>query len=351
MRINPGLRTVRRDERTIQIGMGPGGIILEGLSAQDQDFVERLRAGTADVPVATTAAVANISAARAERILHSLEAVIFDDAVPLNAPGFRGERLTGDADSLAAIHGRPATALLAQRDRAVVRIMGLGRTGAAVAQALVAAGVGTLLLEDGSAVDPADLGPGAFRLADIGLNRAVAVRRHLLNLDPGCQPHIVRSEYDGGQTFQTLDLVVFVGRDVVDPAASAQLMSRDQPHLIVLLREQDATVGPLVIPGVSACAECVERHRAAADQQWPQVSRQLAGGPRGVEDSTLALAVAGAAARQAVLFLDGVSRPASWSAVLTLRAWDGSWFRHQYPAHPGCGCQLQHSAEAEADVQ
>jgi hypothetical protein len=348
MRINPGLRTVRRDGQTFQVGLGAGGVILEGLSAQDQEFLERLHLGTGDVPAARTAAEAGIPADRAQGIVSSLGSVIFDDGGPPDLPGFRGERLAGDADSLAAIHGSPAGALLAQRGRAVVRVVGLGPTGAAIAQALVAAGVGTLLLEDDRPVGPGDVGPGAFRLSDIGLNRSGAVRRHLLNLDPGCQPHILRTAYDGGQSFQTLDLVVYVGQDVVDPAVAAQLMSRDQPHLVVLVREQDGTVGPLVVPGAGACAECVERHRGAMDPQWPQLCQQLAAGPRKPEDSTMALALAGSAARQAVLFLDGISRPASWSAVLTLRGWDGSWLRRHYPAHPDCGCQLQNSAEAEA---
>ena len=65
----------------------------------------------------------------------------------------------------------------------------------------------------------------------------------------------------------------------------------------------------------------------------------------------MALALAGSAARQAVLFLDGISRPASWSAVLTLRGWDGSWLRRHYPPHPDCGCQLQKSAECEARAE
>ena len=351
MRINPGLRTIHRDAETFQVGLGAGGVILEGLSGPDQDFLERLCRGSGGVPVARTAAEAGIPAARAQSILASLASVIFDDGAPADPPGFRGERLAGDAGLLSAVHRSPAGALLAQRGRAVVRLVGLGPTGAAVAQALVAAGVGTLLLEDDGPVGPADIGPGAFRLSDIGLNRSAAVRRHLLNLDPGCQPHILRGEHDGGQAFQTLDLVVYSGQDVVDPAASASLMSRDQPHLVVLQREQDGTVGPLVVPGAGACAECVERHRSAMDPQWPQLCRQLAAGPGKPEDSTMALALAGSAARQAVLFLDGVSRPASWSAVLTLRGWDGSWLRRHYPPHPDCGCQLQKSAECEARAE
>ncbi|MDJ0355555.1 ThiF family adenylyltransferase [Paenarthrobacter sp. PH39-S1] len=346
MKINPGLRVVSRDSHMLQVGLGPGGVILEGLTPADSAFIRLLREGTGSTTVADTAARARLATPRAQQIIGSLSTVLFDDTVPLAPPGFRGERLAGDAALAAAVYGSAALRPLAGRGNAVLRIIGLGRTGAALAQGLVGAGVGTILLEDAAPVAPADIGPGAYRLTDIGMNRAAALRRQLLSLDPGCQSHVVRSMQNGGSDFQTLDLVIYAGHDAVDPAASAQLMSRDQPHLIVLQREQDATVGPLVIPGETACGECVERHRAVADPQWPQICGQLTdpatrSQATAVEESSMALCAAGSAARQALLYLDCINRPASWSAVLTLRASDGAWLQRSYPPHPECGCQFQ----------
>ena len=55
---------------------------------------------------------------------------------------------------------------------------------------------------------------------------------------------------------------------------------------------------------------------------------------------SLAVAAAGLATVQALLFLDGRHRPATWSAVLQLRPADGTVVRHGYRPHPGCGCIL-----------
>lgn len=349
MKINPGLRVAARDAQTLQVGMGPGGVILEGLTPADLTFVGLLRRGTGSAAMPETAARAALERTRAEEIIRSLSPVLFDDATPLALPGYRGERLAGEAALAAAVYGIPAQDLVAARRRCVLRLVGLGRTGAALAQVLVSAGIGTLLLEDGRAVLPADVGPGAFKMTDIGMNRAAAVRRHLRSLDSACQSHVVRSIPDDGTDSQTLDLVIYAGRDAVDPEGSAQLMRRDHPHLVVLQREQDATIGPLVIPGETACGECVERYRAEADAQWPRLCAELGNPGRDwqapPEESSMALCVAGSAARQALLFLDGVNRPASWSAVLTFRASDGIWLHRRYSRHPDCGCQFQRQLE------
>ncbi|MCZ2403199.1 TOMM precursor leader peptide-binding protein [Paenarthrobacter sp. Z7-10] len=349
MIINPGLRTVFRNPQTIQIGVGGGGVILEGLTAEDRTFVKLLCTGTSGASVAAAAANANVPPDRVEQILQSLATVLVDDSFPLRPPGFRGDRLAGEIRQLFAVYGRQSTEILSRRGRAAVRIIGLGRTGAAVAQALLGGGVRTLLLQDERAVTASDVGPGAFRLADIGMNRAAALRRHLLSADPGCQAHVIHPVSSGGQVFSSLDLAVYVGQDVADPNVLAELMGRDQPHLVVLLREQDGAVGPLVIPGQTACQGCIERQLAEVDPDWPQIRRQLED-QAAAEEGSMALELAGSAAYQALLYLDGTNRPASWSAVLTFRGADGGWRQHRYTQHPDCGCQLQRQAAANLQL-
>ncbi|WP_427018700.1 ThiF family adenylyltransferase [Pseudarthrobacter sp. P1] len=344
VQINPGLRVVRRSAGCMQIGVGPGGLIVEGLSSPEEDFVGALAVGTADPLAASTRL--GITPERALHLLQMLAPALFAEPSAPPIPGLRGERLAPEERLLRAVHHAPADELLACRGRAVVRITGLGRTGAALAQALVGAGVGTVLLEDDAVVGAADVGPGGYRISDIGMPRSAAVRRQLLGLDPGCQPHVLHSGSEAGSVFHLLDLVVHCGHDTLDPAASAELMRRDQPHLLVLLREQDGTVGPLVLPGATACAECVERHRADADPQWLGLCASLSRSPALGEDAPTALSLAGAAARAALLFLDGGAAPAALSAVLTLRAADGGWSRREYLPHPDCGCQFQRQALA-----
>jgi bacteriocin biosynthesis cyclodehydratase domain-containing protein len=260
--------------------------------------------------------------------------------------GFRDERLSADAVELAAAYGLAAGASLERRAGASVRIIGLGRTGAAVAQALAAAGVGSLLLDDDAPVGAADLGPGAFRLADIGLTRAAAVRRSLAQLEPGIGAHVVRGRDSDPPA---VDLVVFCGATEMPVQVMGRLLRADQPHLVVLAPGTGGSVGPLVVPGATACMECVQRRtrpdqaRAAGEAYAPE-GRGRGGG---VEVCT-ALALAAGAARAALLFLDGVTRPACWSAVQTLSFLDGGWTIRRFDPDPGCGCQLQNSAAARA---
>ncbi|MFD1214092.1 TOMM precursor leader peptide-binding protein, partial [Arthrobacter sp. GCM10027362] len=232
--------------------------------------------------------------------------------------------------------------ILACRGAAVVHVLGLGRTGAAVACALAAAGIGTLLLEDPLPVGPPDVGAGAYRLADIGLNRTQALRRLVHQIDPtiSCHPISRTAAGSGAGLPRILSLAVYAAADVPDADVGAALMSRGHPHLCVLSREQDALVGPLVVPGQSACLECLNRHHADADPEWYELSAGLAAQAAGasVDEVSLSVAAAGLAALQALLYVDGRNQPAAWSAVLQLRPVDGTVARHEYPPHPGCGC-------------
>ncbi len=349
--INPGLRMVGRGAGSIQIGVGPGGTIIDGLQPGDLRFIEALRKGVPDGTALAAAQEFGLAESRVNEICASLQGLLLNDE-ELRTHGFRAERLRPEHSSLLGLHRGPCRDYMDRRERGVVHVLGLGRTGAALALALASAGVGTILLEDDTTVAAADVGPGAFRLADIGLARSAALRRQVLALDPRCHAHIVHE--GGGPDMGCLDLAVVVGHDAVGTETAARFMVTDIPHLCVLVREQDGTVGPFVLPGETACAECVERHRSADDPQWLQVCEQLAenGGdghghrrqPPLLEGAALSTALAGTAAAQALLFLDAVNQPSTWSSVLTFHQDNGRWSREEYAVHPDCGCQLQRQA-------
>ncbi|ALO66239.1 hypothetical protein AS189_06690 [Arthrobacter alpinus] len=361
--------------------MGPGGLILEGLEGPDLAFIMALRRGIADALVLDHAVELGVPAPRAQEICAMLATVLCQDA-ELSTHGYREERLRPDRIALLGLYRKSAKKLLAQRKKNVVQVVGLGRTGAALAGVLANAGVGTLLLEDDSPVTAADVSPSSFLVADIGIPRSLALRRHLTALDPGTQIHMVHDGGAGGPSLRNLDLAVVVGQDVAPAAITARFMSTELPHLVVLHREQDGTVGPLVMPGETACADCVEWHRNTGDSHWLEICGELAagevaagevaagggspgkppgsppsgrGGNRGaqpassvtgLESTALSLALAGTAATQALLFLDGVNQPGAWSAVMMFRPDTGCWTEQVFSAHPECGCQWQNQPAA-----
>ncbi|NKX53795.1 TOMM precursor leader peptide-binding protein [Arthrobacter mobilis] len=348
LRINPGLRILLRASGSLQVGLGPGGVLLDGTCEADLAFIARLREGLDDTGLAAAAASCRISRTRTEELLTALEPVLVaGSGQDPGTNGLRTDRLAPDRNAWSAVYGGDGGSILAGRSSAVVLVLGLGRTGAALSCALAAAGVGTLLLEDPLPVSPADVGAGAFRLADIGLNRAQALRRLVHQIDPTVACHLVSgtgtANEPGSGLPRMLDLAVCTAADVPDGNIGAALMSRGHPHLPVLSREQDALVGPLVVPGQSACLECLNRHHGDADPDWYSLGADLAAQKTGtpVDEVSLSVAAAGLAALQALLYVDGRNQPAAWSAVLQLRPADGTVVRHAYPPHPGCGCSLQ----------
>ena len=341
--INPGLRVVRLSASSVQIGLGPGGIILDGLQAADISFIDALRQGIADPLVKEQAAALGLEAARAEEICSMLAGQLFPDE-ELHAEGFRAERLLPDHVALLGLHQKPCRIFMSRREHAVVHLVGLGRTGAALAATLVGAGVGTLLLEDDRPVCPSDVGPGSFKISDLGLSRSLAVRRRLLRIDPLANAHVLHTGGNGGPDPRCLDLAIVTSHDTVSQDTAARFLAVERPHLFVVLREQDGQLGPFVIPGETACADCVERHLGVQRVGWqesPEAGVSPGRHPASLESVALATTLAGMAASHALLFLDAVNQPGSYSAVMTFHSATGRWTRQEFAPHPECGCQWQ----------
>lgn len=104
-----------------------------------------------------------------------------------------------------------------------------------------------------------------------GTARDRAIRRELAPLIP--LPHL----HHQGET----DCVIVSADRVVDPGVPFELTAHDTAHLIVTRGEHSYEVGPLVIPGITPCYQCVEHARAAADPFRLTHLRELADWPLG----------------------------------------------------------------------
>jgi len=83
------------------------------------------------------------------------------------------------------------------------------------------------------------------------------------------------AEADPGAT----DAAVLLATRVVQPATHLPWLAADVPHLVVVLDERGAEVGPFVRPGTGPCVRCVHLSRRDADAAWPAISAQLAVAP------------------------------------------------------------------------
>jgi bacteriocin biosynthesis cyclodehydratase domain-containing protein len=135
------------------------------------------------------------------------------------------------------------------------------------------------------------------------------------------------------------DLAILVGRHLMELRAS---LMRDQvPHLAVSADEAIGVVGPLVIPGRTACLRCLDLTRAERDPAWPLILAQLEGREPNpcACDAPLAAAVAAQAAAQVLAFIDrpvAADPVANGTLELVLPGWQ--WRRRTWPRHPGCSC-------------
>jgi hypothetical protein len=132
-----------------------------------------------------------------------------------------------------------------------------------------------------------------------------------------------------------LTLVVTVGaeqrRDALDP-----LVRADRPHLLLTAVARRVRLGPLVVPGATACLRCVDEHHTDRDPRHPLVVHHHL--ERDPDDrpapGDLALGLAWAARDARAYLSDGA--PSTWSATVDLT--DDGPLARSWTRHPRCGC-------------
>lgn len=223
------------------------------------------------------------------------------------------------AERLALIyeHG-PAAAdrLLARRSDAVVVIEGLEATALAVGELLDASGIGRVYRPARASAPSPQAEP---LTGPPSVVRPRGPSRILPRHPPAHMPP---------------DLVVLIGADPPSAGHAAELVASLQPHLAVRPSTPRGVVGPLVLPGRTACLNCLEKHRSDSDPLGSAVR-----GGAAAPAPLMTQSVAGLAARQVLDWIDGIRRPASAGATLEFAAGQVIPSRRSWSRHPACGCQ------------
>lgn len=324
-----GLLPVWRDRDTLQIGIDSRrAVALTGMAGAA--WVIGLLDGSRDrAQVVQTAADHGIPAETTERVLALLATAGALDDFPagtlrLLSPPLRARLATElAAASLAHRDGDGGARTLARRLTAQVRIHGAGTVGNGIASLLTSSGIGQV-----TSADPPEHpqksqstpdGPGTLR--------------------PGVPQAGIGGPGKAPPSAALPDLAILVGRHLLELRAS---LMRDQvPHLAVSADEAIGVVGPLVIPGRTACLRCLDLTRAERDPAWPLILAQLEGREPNpcACDAPLAAAVAAQAAAQVLAFIDravAADPVANGTLELVLPGWQ--WRRRTWPRHPGCSC-------------
>ncbi len=132
-------------------------------------------------------------------------------------------------------------------------------------------------------------------------------------------------------------IVVLIEDRVIPPSLHLPLLRRDLPHVPIVFGDGNVTVGPLVVPGASACLRCVDLTRRDADDAWPLIAAQLTQQRPTVRAARLELAAAASAVRAVDARLTG--RSSALDGIAEIIPPDGSRPRRlAYAPHPECGC-------------
>ncbi|WP_168199768.1 ThiF family adenylyltransferase [Citricoccus sp. SGAir0253] len=339
MRLNPGLSLVRLAEDTVQVGSGSRSTQLSGCTPAVMAFLDRLAAGIPDDGEREAVRTCGLDPAEARELVSMLEGFLHRQSSPPGpGAGHAADVLAQDLAAALAVEPGPvdsaerAADLLDRRRRAGVQVLGLGRTGAAVARSLAAAGIGRLVLWDRAEVATADLGTG-YLPGDLGRIRPVALARRIddVGLDPVVLPLTTPLPPGPGA-----DATVVVTRGAVDPESLALARAADHALLPVVVRDDDVLVGPWCAPAATGCPGCWDLAAAATDPLRPARTEALLAAGAGREDLTLALAAGALAARRVLQWVDTGAVDAG--TVLHLQAGTGRVDTLHVPAHPGCAC-------------
>ncbi|WP_328536814.1 TOMM precursor leader peptide-binding protein [Streptomyces sp. NBC_00344] len=362
--VKPALRRAWRDRQSVQFGVTPAQAMVLGPIDTATGCLLDLLDGTRGPDLLRQEARAlRLTEHHLDELLSRLTAAgLIDDATAggeaadaLRKRSSTVDRLRPDLASLSLIHPGPGagTARLAARRAVRIQVRGAGRVGAAVAALLSASGVGQVEVLDGGCVEPWDIAPGGFPAEAAGERRDTAARRLVRRSAPGTPPRAAGkgTGTDGGPG---LSLIVVAPRDgfaayVPDPAHAADWITSGTPHLYTGVLEGTGIVGPLVLPGGTACSGCLALRRAERDPGWPRMVAQWRSGRRNPVqacDLGLATAVAGLAAAHALTFIDGdlpASTGARCEASLPLLDWRSA----RIGPHPDCSCGASGHTEGE----
>jgi bacteriocin biosynthesis cyclodehydratase domain-containing protein len=338
--LRPGVSVWWRRIDAVQLRVGTQSQLVSGLPLGSSTLF-RLLDGTHELRDLATIVHASTGLER-QRVLDIVESLgrigaLYDaGAMPRldTLPPIARERLR--AEALSWVEGTDAAAVVEKRRLALVRVLTCDAATVATALLLAASGIGrfsvTAAPHEAELVEAADIWPGGLPAASLGTPRVDAVRSALTELGAQLQPRQSRGRAD----------FALVGR--ADSAAAPEhLLTPDIPYVSTAVFGRTALVGPLVIPGITACSVCEALTRAERDAALDHDATDSGLAPAGTPvAAATATQLAAVHAAVAVLeYLDGAEAgrlPALAGHLLQLDVPGPQVQLSLVRPHPRCGC-------------
>jgi hypothetical protein len=293
--MKPALRRAWRERQTVQFGTTPAHAVTVGPVDTATGALMELLDGTRGLPLLREEARAiGLAEGQVDTLVDRLTAAGLLDDPTAGGPAADAlrkrpgalDRLRPDLASLSVVHAEPGGGMrrLAARRAVRVQVRGAGRLGATVAAVLSASGVGRVEVLDGGCTEPWDVAPGGLPVEAVGERRDGAARALVRRSAPGRPPRASGSAGTSvaasGGSEPGLSLIVVAPRDGLaayapDPAAADGWIATGTPHLYAGVVEATGVVGPLVLPGGTACAG--QRAMRAGPGCWHSGARAAGG--------------------------------------------------------------------------
>ncbi|HSS67152.1 MAG TPA: hypothetical protein VLK34_01285 [Nocardioidaceae bacterium] len=173
---------------------------------------------------------------------------------------------------------------------------------------------------------------GRRRAAAIAVDGAGMVADEIRRLLP-------RARVASGDPSPTTGLIVLA--DDAEPARSRAdaALHTGLPHLWASVRDCVGLVGPFVLPGSTGCLRCADAGRADVDPAWPTLLDEATRDAPVVAavDEPLATAVAALAVHEIAVWASGLG-PQTLGGVVEIPYGFGPVQRLDLDLHPQCGC-------------
>jgi hypothetical protein len=281
--LRPGLQVLRRDVRTLQLGLDWPGVAVFPDSPAVQAVLAAIDGIRDTTAVVLTAALE--SGADEQDCSAALDALIDCGAVIDSAHHLRGSMSEAAWASTWLLAGPTGCAsdLAAGRGSRIAEVWGTGQ---------VADDLRRLLPEWGLTLDPT-----------------------------------------------AADLVILASDHEPSRRMSDEVMADGRPHLWVVVRELVGVLGPFVSPGVTACLRCLDQVRAEIDPAWPTLVEAVSARRGHVHacDPLLARLVATWAVQEVSVWASGL-QPQTWGRTIEIPLGIGVVSVQPSHAHPACGC-------------
>ena len=343
IKINPARLALWRDAKTLQLGLGREAVTLENVKETEERLINLLFRGIATDSLPDVGASIGLPEHETNHLMQRLRPALLEQS-----PTTRTER----ADALHEEFVRQAFAeiirasfetnldgrsVLAARALKTVSMVRLNKTSLVLSFALAAAGIGSIICDDDSPIEPADTGTIGFDRSQVGKPKNAMLAEILSKSAAPCR---VTTSADLAKLPVDSQLSLMASAhplSMADFSSTESRLDAVSPALLAIeLGVEQSRVSPVIVAGVTPCLDCRNMADSIRDESWAALASQLRFRKERLDDAQTSLLCAGFALEKTLRYLDA-RQPASFegtaidhrTGLVQLQTWQ---------KQPHCGC-------------